>query len=445
MESELHRDTAVSTNGHAAASYSPRCPVYRGRYVKGKGAILVLIWNMLVFSYFGAQENILNEVVGSAKPYAWVFSSLFLRAFCLVVFYPVAGWLADVYFGRYQTIRGSLWLMWIGTVFLTVILVVSQGTGSWHDRNVFHIVLCTMAFITINIGLAAFQANAIPFGTDQLHSASAEELSSFVHWFYWTEYFGLGLVTYFLTCVDLLDSNVLVQALIVLVSLSLALILDFFCSHWLLTQPQNQNPLKTVVDVLKYAARHKYPRQRSAFTYCEEEIPSRINLGKAKYGGPFMTEQVEDVKTFLQILLVLCVLGGGIVVRIAADNAVDRLAGHLQHPGMNPEAIGSCYSQLFTSSVVLWMIILGIPVYEFLIYPLFHNHVPSMLKRVGMGITIAVLSIIVQLIIDIVGHARTDLQLNQTLCIFSGDSLTLNLDYQWTVLPYLLNGLVRMC
>lgn len=426
------------------ANHWPRCPTYRGRYVKGKGAILVLVWNMLVFSYFGAQESILQEIVGSTKPYAWVFSILLLRAFCLVIFYPVAGWLADVYFGRYQTIRGSFWLMWIGTVSLTLILVVSQGTGSWHDKNIIRIVLCTLAFIAINIGLAGFQANAIPFGTDQLHSASAEELSSFVHWFYWTEYFGLGLVTYFLTCVDILGSNVLVQALIVLVSLSLALLLDFFCSHWLLTQSETQNPLKTVVGVLRYAAKHKYPRQRSAFTYCEDEIPSRINLGKAKYGGPFMTEQVEDVKTFLQILLVLCVLGGGIVVRIAADNAVDRLAGHLQHPSLNFEAIGSCYSHLFTSSVVLWMIIIGIPVYEFVIYPLFHNYIPSMLKRVGIGIAVAVVSIFVQLMIDVVGHAKTDLQSNQTLCIFSSGNATLNIDYQWTVLPYILNGFVRM-
>jgi len=111
---------------------------------------------------------------------------------------------------------------------------------------------------------AGFQANAIPFGTDQLHSASAEELSSFVHWFYWTEYFGLGLVTYFLICVDILGSNVLVQALIVLVSLSLALLLDFFCSHWLLTQSETQNPLKTVVGVLRYAAKHKYPVSKAA-------------------------------------------------------------------------------------------------------------------------------------------------------------------------------------
>lgn len=147
----------------------PRCPTYRGRYVKGKGAILVLVWNMLVFSYFGAQENILQEIVGSTKPYAWVFSILLLRAFCLVIFYPVAGWLADVYFGRYQTIRSSFWLMWIGTVSLTLILVVSQGTGSWHNKNIIRIVLCTLAFIAINIGLAGFQANAIPFGTDQLH------------------------------------------------------------------------------------------------------------------------------------------------------------------------------------------------------------------------------------------------------------------------------------
>ena len=60
--------------------------------------------------------------------------------------------------------------------------------------------------------------------------------------------------------------------------------------------------VKTIYRVLKYAAKHKAPSNRSSFTYWEEDVPSRINLGKTKYGGPFTVEQVEDVKTLLRIL-----------------------------------------------------------------------------------------------------------------------------------------------
>ena len=43
--------------------------------------------------------------------------------------------------------------------------------------------------------------------------------------------------------------------------------------------------------------KHKCPEQ-SPGVHWEEERPSRIDFGKSKYGGPFKTEQVEDVKTF---------------------------------------------------------------------------------------------------------------------------------------------------
>ena len=54
----------------------------------------------------------------------------------------------------------------------------------------------------------------------------------------------------------------------------------------------------------KFAAKHKAPVNRSALTYWEEDIPSRVDLGKSKYGGPFATEQVEDVKTFFKLMVV---------------------------------------------------------------------------------------------------------------------------------------------
>ena len=61
--------------------------------------------------------------------------------------------------------------------------------------------------------------------------------------------------------------------------------------------------------VLNFARKHKYPLQRSAFTYCDDERPSRLDFAKERFGGPFTTEKVEDVKTFLRIVVVLITVG----------------------------------------------------------------------------------------------------------------------------------------
>ena len=71
---------------------------------------------------------------------------------------------------------------------------------------------------------------------------------------------------------------------------------------WLIIEP-NYCPqsLKIIYQVLKFAAKHKAPLNRSALTYWEEDVPSRMDLGKSRYGGPFTTEQVEDVKSILRL------------------------------------------------------------------------------------------------------------------------------------------------
>ena len=78
---------------------------------------------------------------------------------------------------------------------------------------------------------------------------------------------------------------------------------------WFLVEPPAANPYRLVYRVIKFASQHKVPLRRSAFTYCEDELPSRLDLGKSKYGGPFTTQQVEDVKAFLGILKILVAVG----------------------------------------------------------------------------------------------------------------------------------------
>ena len=95
----------------------------------------------------------------------------------------------------------------------------------------------------------------------------------------------------------------------VLILLTITLCLAKRRRNWFLIEPGTVNPYRLVYVVTKFARQHKTPVRRSAFTYCENEIPTGLDLGKEKYGGPFSTEQVEDVKVFYGILKVLFSFG----------------------------------------------------------------------------------------------------------------------------------------
>ena len=59
-------------------------------------------------------------------------------------------------------------------------------------------IFLVIAVATIGI----FEANAVQFGMDQLMEASSTQLSSFIHWYYWSmhlgqqlSFFGLIIIT----------------------------------------------------------------------------------------------------------------------------------------------------------------------------------------------------------------------------------------------------------
>ena len=157
---------------------------------------------------------------------------------------------------------------------------------------------------------------------------------------------------------------------------------------WLIIEPRSPQSLKTIYHVLKFAAKHKAALNRSALTYWEEDIPSRIDLGKSKYGGPFTTEQVEDVKTILHLLAISLPFsvvtissilpGSGDVfgkVNIRLFSFFDD-----RKPGLN-----ACITDIvhfFIYSIFLYGV-LGSVIHEFLIYPFIRNRLPSILRRIG--------------------------------------------------------------
>ena len=211
------------------------------------------------------------------------------------------------------------------------------------------------------------------------------------------------------------DQASLVSMLFVVAVSSLTLCFDFFCRNWLVFEPVSQNHLKSIYSVLKYAATHKHPARRSALTYWEEDIPLRIDLGKSKYGGPFTTEQVEDVKTFFRLLVVSIAVSVLLYPLFLCNYSLNMFPSHFQQQGKLSHS-KDCYSVLLdfvTSASVV--IIFGIPLYEFAIYPLARNWIPSTLKRVGIGAFGTIIVASVALSVDMVGHAHSNVTVE---CMF---------------------------
>ena len=373
---------------------------YRARRVRSKGAVLVIVWSLLTWACSTA-SSVNVDVIFQYSVYK------IINGLGIAVLYLFAGWLADVYFGRYKVMKVSIWVMWLGSVGGTLLLMILLLS----PHNILKYVSVVVAYIGTAIGSSGMMVNAIPFGTDQMLGASSEEISAFIHWFVWAMYTGIGsgyFVVNGLHCTGMGDDQAsLVFMLFAVAVSSITLCLDFLCQNWLVIEPVSQNPLKSIYSVLKYAATHKHPTRRSALTYWEEDIPSRIDLGKSKYGGPFTTEQVEDVKTFFRLLVVSVAISFFIYPLSLCNSSLSMFASHFQQQTILSRT-KDCFNVILdfeTTATVT--VILGIPLYELAIYPLARNWIPSTLKRVGIGAIGTIIVASVALSVDMVGHAHT--------------------------------------
>ena len=260
---------------------------YQIRRVKNKGALLVLVISYLVTSIFYFLVSF-----AAHKP----VYQIWLIPFSITT--AIAGWLTDAFIGRYKVIHCSIWIMWLLMIAITVSAIAGQLNEIYHHYDKY--IVQTSLFCLMSIGLGVFQSNnIIQFGLDQLHDASTTEIKSFIVW-YVNSLITTGFVVEF-NYLCLTKQNKLYLSLILCVCLTLALLLIISFSKSLIKEPPPKSSFKLCYKVIKFAIVTKHPRCRSAFTYCEDELPSRIDFGKSKYGGPFTTEQVEDVKTLLRL------------------------------------------------------------------------------------------------------------------------------------------------
>ena len=370
---------------------------YQMRRVKNKGAILVLILSYLVISTFCLLIEYVNENL---------IYQTWLLTFGITT--TLAGWLADAFIGRYKVIHFSLWMTWLTMVIATVSSVIAQLDDRYYQSE---LKILTVIFSLVGVGLGGFQANIIQFGLDQLHDASTTEITSFIIWYVCTLFSASFIVHFNFTCLN--EQYKLFMLLFICINLTLAMLLLFCCNHWLVKEPVTQNPFKLVYKVIKYAINTKYPRCRSAFTYCEDDLPTRIDFGKSKYGGPFTTEQVEDVKTFLRLLYLN--IGGGILAGVVIAANLLQIYLSQQYTNLNQSTLDSkhtykkflleCYSKTSLTNSIYFIATILIVVHEVFIYPVLYRcclQIKSLyIWKLTIGMVLHILHVITLMLFDV--------------------------------------------
>ena len=242
--------------------------------------------------------------------------------FCLIYLsFPFFGLLADVKLGRYIAIITGLYLSFVAWIIGGFELIIDVS----FSLKPLYFSFRSLSFLFEFIGYCIIQSNIVQFNIDQTIGASADELSAIIYWDLVSTQIVHSIISIGYCLVD--ESKMVIVLYIVSgVAASTVIISNFFFKHWVDTTHHRTNPVKIIAEVLNYARKNKYPKNRSALTYWEENYPSRLDLGKEKYGGPFSEEEVENVKTILRLIpLFVCIVGG----RCAEDNRQNVASYHV--------------------------------------------------------------------------------------------------------------------
>ena len=343
--------------------------------------------------------------------------------------YPFTGWLADTVIGRKKAVTLSLWLCWFGTLLQCISYCIQYGTCGL-PVNIAKYGISSIALLLLIMGTAGFFTNIPAYGLDQLAEKSNTHSRAFIHWTIWGLFVGFLIGYIAFVEKSIYDAELLqITGIIACAFTSIALCLHswFYNNHHEAIDIQ-KNPYKMVYNVLKYSWYHKAPERRSALTYWENKAPSRMDFGKIKYGGPFLEEDVESVKTFWRIVAVLLSTFGFFIPYYPTVTGVLTYTNLFEGATSTLSGYGSfALWQAFDSQIILL-----IPVLELIIIPLFPKieyFLLNPLRGIGFCYILILIALISMIVLNTVGHF-----------IAPGDNI-IQLSFLYYSIPLLFSGL----
>ena len=389
--------------------------------------ILLLLWMFctgLLYNFFLRPFSFLqNSNSNDSFVIAVLMSAVFLLS-------PLGGFIADVKFGRLKVLLCGTFVMLLPVCLIVITgICVINSNYSYNSTGKMIIAVMYSSLVLYGFGEVLFLSNIVQFGTDQLRDAPTRYSVYFVCAYYWTDSFGQLLTAatnipghdiLFIKNQNIVAINRLRGYLIgagLGLSITLTCIVLYMVykkkSKWFIFEKCTHNPYKLVIKVVSFAITHKKPIRRSAFTFCDHEKPSRLDFGKQRYGGPFTTEQVEDVKVMLNILKNLITIGPVFTLEAAACfSFLKHISYNKKHELSNP-----VFKIFIRRGLIVPLCkVLCIPVWICIFKPLLSRYYPNMFKRMGIALGFLTTSFLVYFFYDILDYNNSgDLTYNTCL------------------------------
>ena len=406
--------------------------IYQSSLIHSKGAVVVLIWTSVITI---STYILLNATIQLNAVSIWAKQPIQNFIF---LFFPVLGYLGEKW-TRYKVIIVSVSIMATTYVMSLILLIIIVMPDVHHGIRSTIEYLYTVTTLIILFGFGLFISNIIQFGTDQLQFAPSHHLAAFSHWFVCVFLFSFVIPV---VASGAIKSNFIYYGICCFcfaLLVGFAITFGCCCKHHFTIEPSAHiDPVQMIWRVMKYAWKHRYPVRRSAFTYSDGP-PSRLDLAKERYGGPFTTEQVEDVKSFWNILVVFLPL-----ITHALPNTLGVAKQYINVMGTNNTITDSFLPNIVFNypEVIEYLVsVISIIILQLVIVPFFSCYIPSMLKRMWIGLLFSLFSSITLTVISAALNNSIQ-ELNHTS--FCGEHYHTNITSLWPyyvlIIPQLLSG-----
>ena len=256
----LSSHTVKSHSLHERFTYTVCClPRHTYCPIATKPILLILVWTVIVSELYTLYQGFVGFLIYNyssigihhlintvSTPFGFLYAVLAVVA----MLYPLSGFLADVCCGRFKTIIIGLTTIFISSIILVALCVGWNATKGIHPRHLVDTpinkavpfyVIGSGAALLIVVGYAAYQANFIQLGLDQLLEAPSMSLSLFIHWAIWADTLGTALVCIFYMLTICQNLSVKIKIVFYVVEgftfLCFPLLIIFACykRHWIYT------------------------------------------------------------------------------------------------------------------------------------------------------------------------------------------------------------------
>ena len=325
--------------------------------------------------------------------------------------------------GLLMTLAGT------GLLLVPYALMPDRNTG-WLVLTTIGSILLIAGYLPLLIGIVGIGANIVVLGLDQFYDKPSDDQIVFILWYIWTTYFARLLIVFFSTLysytsnrLEIYYGGVIGAFAVVLLAIvgvyvfitwkKASIVTDYHASR--------ENPYKLVYQVTQYARKNKLLINRGAFHEINHDMPSGLDAGMQKYGGPFSTNLVEDVKAFYGIFKVM-VIGSSIFFFLLVSYQMNEtLANHLTPevglPALNcSSTLSMSPREAVTQALSRALVVFIVPCYAFCLRPFVLYRMASSLKTIGIYLALTLPPIVVAFILDTYAHSKHQHQ--QPRCMF---------------------------